>query len=1009
MLRLFFAVLLACCGLGTAQAQIFKPFTPLQVIRTERFDIIYPPESALTAQALAARADGIYDRISGLLGISLERRIPVSITPHIEAYNGYTKLYPYPHIVLYDTPMDIEQTTYENSLDGLFIHELTHAISLSARSPGYRRLYKIFGGWVTPSMLLTAPAFMVEGVTVSFESLNGFGRANDPLIEQHLRQDIYEGAFLTPFQAAGISRYPNNYSAYYEYGGLFSAWLQKTYGMAKYARLWRRMGGEEYHFSFFFYNNGYFNIFKNVYGMPFLDAWSAFKESLRIDTIEENPEEPVYEGLVPGPWFIPEKGAKIPAVAAGGGKVFFLDTIARAVLSYDPGSGRLRRTVPADSTAYGLDVSADGDRLLISSYRNSSALPRAVVTEYTSQGRKTGRVYRGLYGGRYFRDGVIGLSSDLHNNRLVFRLGGEEQVLLQGDEELLYGSPSALNETWIVFIAAKKGNRELCLYNFDTREVYTLESGLGDSVNSPDDEYRWRYIRSVQVTPGYLLFTYNHDRGMYKLALADISGIFGGALPDALEAVFTERDFSGGVSLPVVAGGSIFYRGGFSKWDALLRYPESPAALSGARLPLTLRPWPAEDLARAQALPRSRPTGPSGAPPLAIPDSPFGRFPPDSGVPPSKRYAGLSYMNPLKYWLPLPLLRSGADNSISVDGGGILSVMSDPTDTNYLVVSAYMDARSLMAAGSFSWVNYALGFPLELYAADDLDKTRDTVRRISQASLGGTITFGLGNERTHLDLIPKLSAGFMSEDPGDGSNPYTWDYDEYYYSAGLGLGISNLIRPSWALFGKGLSLGAYGRLMLDRPGLRQGFRVPRVEGVFNAAFEPLLPLRLRLYGAWDRDGMDLRGQSRYFLSTSFDPFASTEYPRQEKILLEWIAGGEAELKLFSLDIQKNLSHLYYNRLYGTLAYRGAVYDDQGYRDTAGRAAEGTPLGGSSEGTYRLAQSLVLRLGLAISTIIFPGIPLSITPGFWGAWKFPNMNDGNGSNDFSLGIGVSVSY
>jgi hypothetical protein len=49
------------------------------------------------------------------------------------------------------------------------------------------------------------------------------------------------------------------------------------------------------------------------------------------------------------------------------------------------------------------------------------------------------------------------------------------------------------------------------------------------------------------------------------------------------------------------------------------------------------------------------------------------------------------------------------------------------------------------------------------------------------------------------------------------------------------------------------------------------------------------------------------------------------------------------------------------------------------------------------------------LGLVISTIILPGIPLSITPYGWGAWKFPNMNDGNGKNDLSFGMGVSVSY
>jgi hypothetical protein len=991
--RLFLALLVLCSGFVAAGAQTFKPFTALRVIRTERFDIIFPPESERTARILAARADGIYDRVSGLLGISLERRIPVSITPHTEQFNGYMNPVPYPHIVLYDTPMNIAMTTYENSLEGLFLHELTHAVSLSSRHRKHRFWHAVFGGWVAPA-LLTTPSFMLEGVTVSFESLDGFGRARDPLVKQRLLQDIHEGVFLTPFQAAGVAEYPNNRAAYYEYGGLFSAWLQQSHGMEQYARLWQAMG-RDFHFSLFFYNHGFFNIFKTVYGMNFLDAWGAFQESLRAEllpdgiVIEENPLEPAYRGAVPGPWVVPGEGAAIPAVASDGGRVFFLDTVARAAFSYDGASEKVRRRVPVDGSAYGLDVSADGERLLVSSYRSRfTALNRAVVAEYTAKGRKTGRVYQGLYQGRYFRDGVIGLSSDLHNNNLVFRRGGEEQTLLRGAEDLLYGDPSPINDVWIAFVAAKKGVRELCLYNYETRQIYTLRQ---DGADSAEDALRWRHIRSVQASPGYLLFAYHQGRGMYKLGGVDISGVSGAELP-ALEAVFTERDLSGGVSRPVAAGGAVYYRAAFSRFDALLRYPEDAAGLGGIRVPLALRPWPESDIARA--LPRDPPYDKHD-------DADYA----NGAV--SKRYAGISYMNPFKFWLPMILLRQGRDG-LTVDGGGILSLMADPTDSNWVVLNINVDARSPMAAGNILWMNYALGFPLRFDLSDNLDKTGDRALRLVQASLEGSLGFGLGDERRRFEITGGLNAAFVFRENGDAS-PYAWDREGHYYGASLGLGLSSLVRPSWALFGRGLSLHGYARFLLDEDGPGGFSPVPRVEGVFSAAAEPWVPLRLQLYGVWDEKGMDLHGRSSRYLNAGSSPAASVEYPRQKHISLEWLAGGEAELKLFSLDIQKNLSHLYYNRIYSSLAWRGALYDDQGLRDSRGAGPEGTVLGASSLGSYRLAQSLILRLGLTISTVILPVAPLRITPCGWGAWKFPNSGDDNKNNDFSLGIGVSVSY
>jgi hypothetical protein len=200
---------------------------------------------------------------------------------------------------------------------------------------------------------------MVEGAAVSFESLDGFGRARDPLVRAKLRQAVYEDTFLTPFEAAGAYDLPPGRSAYYDYGGPFSEYLQRKYGMEKYAELWQAMG-RDYRFSFFFYNNGYFNIFKRVYGIPFLEAWDDFKEEFRFPYIENTSGRVIRGGR-----------SKISGLASGGGKVFALDQQDQKVVAYDPAeepAGKTLKTVAkVDYTAYDLAASPEGDRLLVSS------------------------------------------------------------------------------------------------------------------------------------------------------------------------------------------------------------------------------------------------------------------------------------------------------------------------------------------------------------------------------------------------------------------------------------------------------------------------------------------------------------------------------------------------------------------------------------------------------------------------------------------------------------------
>jgi hypothetical protein len=947
--------------LSSLGAQNFKPFTRLRVIQTTYFEIIFPAESELTARTLAAYADEVYENISGLLGIHLDKRVPVVITPHTDEFNGYMNPLPYPHIVLYDTPMSVEWTAFENSLKSLFTHELTHAVSLSTRGPFLKGLHKVFGGWVYPAAL-TAPLFMVEGVTVSFESLDGFGRANDPLIKERLRQAIYEDTFLTPFQASGVYDFPPAQSAYYYYGGLFSAYLQQTYGMEKYAELWQTMG-KKYHLSLFFYNFGYFNAFYKVYGIPFLDAWNNFREDLRLEGVEDN-----------SGGMLRKENSLINGIAAGKNRVFVLDRLAQGVFSFDPVSGKSDKIISSDSAGYALAASADGERLLISSYRYNTKLARTVVTEYYAKGGKTGRKWEGLYGGHYFRNGVIGLNSSGYINNLVFRTGQNkpgpetEELLLRGSAEVLYSYPCPINDTWIAFIAAKKGKRELGLYNYETKAVYRLASFL------EDDEERWRYIRTLNFSEGRLFFGFNHDDRMYKLGSIDVSYLTGRKAPDTLEAVFTEHDFSGGVFHPVMIDDTIYYQGAFASWDALMQYPEKGSGLTGNRTTLVFYPWEEEYLAVAE---------PERIPPL----------PPLSDVK-STRYLPFKYLNPFRLWLPMPFIRSTGD-SISLDGGGIFSFVADPSDNNWLILSANMDGRFLMADLNIQWTNLSFGFPLVIQFIDNVEMSQRNNYRRTEGTIVGTLSRGLGNERRKISLSAGIGATLFARDPQDGSSAYTWSYDAPIFTTTTGLRLSNMRLLSWEQFGQGVSLNL--NIQSRFPLVNTLFRY---EAIFQTAFEPYLPLQLTFYGVLDENGMNLHGTSSVFKNASFAKIAPTEYPAGTSARLTWLSGGEAELKLFSINIQDNLSHVYFNRVFSTLAYRGAFYDSRNIP-----APQGDAIGDTS---YRLTQSLILRFGGVFSTILVTALPLRISPHLWGAWKISSIRDDKLSNDFTFGFNVSVS-
>jgi hypothetical protein len=279
--RIFAVIAAAVCFLLplTAADGVMSGEKNLRTIRTQWFDIIYPPESEGAASLLAGRADGIFTEICTAYGYRPYFRMPVVITPAVEKYNAYFSFQFYSHIVMYDTSAPDSMAVFSETFLSTFRHECTHAVSFSCRNRFWRTVAAVFGDAVNPGGLFVTPG-MAEGATVSYESSHGEGRLNDGYSLQMIRQAKIENCFPLWRDAQGASDiYPLS-GGYYYFNGAFASWLQNTYGMEKYASFWYKC------VNFQTLTEGM--AFKNAYGIRIADAWELFEQSVKVpDTLKD--------------------------------------------------------------------------------------------------------------------------------------------------------------------------------------------------------------------------------------------------------------------------------------------------------------------------------------------------------------------------------------------------------------------------------------------------------------------------------------------------------------------------------------------------------------------------------------------------------------------------------------------------------------------------------------------------------------------------------------------------
>lgn len=257
----------------------------LRIAKTKYFDIIYTPDSEASADIVFQKADSIYEELLTKYTVPHVFRTTVTISPANEHMNAYFTCFPYNSIVLYDSPQTEDMMVYSETLINTFRHELIHAVTYNSKNTFWYVIGKIFGDTISPSVASTTIGF-AEGATVSTESEFGEGRMNSEWHTFVIRQAKVEGKFPKYSEVQGARDvFPGVNTSYY-FGGAFSAYLQKKYGMEKYAQFWYNATNIQ-KLSYLFY----FSNFKSVYGLSFFDAWENFYDSIKVPDVPAHPWE----------------------------------------------------------------------------------------------------------------------------------------------------------------------------------------------------------------------------------------------------------------------------------------------------------------------------------------------------------------------------------------------------------------------------------------------------------------------------------------------------------------------------------------------------------------------------------------------------------------------------------------------------------------------------------------------------------------------------------------------
>ena len=293
----FLLLFLLVASLTPAQSQAISALSKVEHIRTNSFDIYFPPSLAADGERLASFADGVLANLEDFFDATIpNRRIPVLLSDAEFDLNGYSTTYPSNRIVIYlaGAGSSGQLASFDDELHSVFVHELTHCVTMNMRSPFWSGLSVLAGDFVTPTAWVVPDAFL-EGTAVWVESrygqiadgaalrsgaaagngaalsgsaaagngavlpdgavaandtaaaggaaaqsaLPGTGRLNDPAALEAVYLDVSKDGRRGLWDVSGLADYPGSGDLPYLYGGLFAEFMEERYGSGSLRSLWR--------------------------------------------------------------------------------------------------------------------------------------------------------------------------------------------------------------------------------------------------------------------------------------------------------------------------------------------------------------------------------------------------------------------------------------------------------------------------------------------------------------------------------------------------------------------------------------------------------------------------------------------------------------------------------------------------------------------------------------------------------------------------------------------------
>jgi hypothetical protein len=926
-------------ALFSASPDLYDEDRPLYTLETVWFDLIFPEESTAAANYLASFADDMYVEVSNLLGTTPRHRLPVVITPDHESINGYFSNYPYLHLVLYQAAIDPNSTlgNFRNDLRSLFMHELTHAVSLTIRGPVQDALVTIFGSPLGLSMY-TTPLNFVEGVTVSFESLAGFGRATDPLAGAVIRQDLHEGKYKSFVQTMGTwDPYPGR-TLYYIYGGYFSRYLQERFGMDRYAQLWQRLGSGMLTrpLDDILFVQGHF---RKVYGISLEEAWADFGTAM-------TPQRPVLDS---GPLLTGRSA--IDALASDGTRLYWADSAEGAVFAHDTIRGLTRRLFPTGALVTRLAPDLSGSRMLVSATAYEGGYARLSIHEWNGASNNLVRLpYSGLRDASYLPlttspDGTqeyssrpfMAIMTEGYISSLVIVRDGDIDTLLEGNHVVSYASPVAGSDGFIHVLAKEDGVVSVLRFRLDGLGVSDLQrlrlpDGLG-------------WVRYLSLHDGVLRFSWD-DEAFYRLAELD---------GDVLR--YQTVPTSGGVHQAVGVQGAVYHLGHFSEGTAVAALPAEPDQLGFPEAPAV---WESVENRLERTSVYSEPGKIAGdshrGSPLAPQLSP-------AGSNTYKPYSPLPWLLP-RFWHPVI---AGDADGLNLAGAAVY--FADPIERVSGYLSGGWNPRTQTpgydAGLEFNLTPLLLGITLRDEFSPASSDT-DSMLALRQGNAGFTlaaVTQPFAGGWVDLGLSGAIQGWAVSLDKTDRYE--RWDLALAYTSV--------------------YAIRQHMKAVFDKPGLHKGYS-------FGAAVRSLIPVLpsmdrplfgLEIQAAVESRflGLKLDGYAGLSLSEGllYGPAGATvptaglgdvsmqAYPRYEEFTGgpagTWHVQAEGSLRLFSFEVQQAAGPLYAHRLNLRTGSRAVL--------TSGTdgSGDGTEAGGTWLGSQSYDLSVFSRLELAFTPAI----------------------------------------